>query len=92
MASLPRDDNHIPALGGTLSTNPRVLVPILANSDGQLHVVQSGRLDTGNSTEANLAGDAVFTGTSIIEVRVLTPTSAGATSCGATFELWYEDV
>lgn len=27
-----------------------------------------------------------------IEVRVLTPTSAGATSCGATFELWYEDV
>jgi len=27
-----------------------------------------------------------------IEVRVLTPTSAGDTSCGATFEGWYEDV
>ena len=27
-----------------------------------------------------------------IEVRVLTPTAAGATSAGATFELWYEDV
>lgn len=26
-----------------------------------------------------------------IEVRVLTPTSAGTTSLGSTFELWYED-
>jgi hypothetical protein len=26
-----------------------------------------------------------------IEVRVNTPTAAGATSCGSTFELWYED-
>ena len=27
-----------------------------------------------------------------IEIRVLTPASAGATSAGATFELWYEDL
>lgn len=27
-----------------------------------------------------------------IEIRILTPASAGTTSAGATFELWYEDV
>jgi len=27
-----------------------------------------------------------------IEIRVTTPASAGVTSCGATFELWYEDI
>lgn len=27
-----------------------------------------------------------------IEVRVTTPSGAGDTSCGATFELWYENL
>jgi hypothetical protein len=37
----------------------------LVNDDGQLHVVQEGKVDTGNSSSAPLAADAVFTGVSV---------------------------
>jgi hypothetical protein len=37
--------------------------PVEVNSDGQLHVVMEGKVDSGNSTDTPLLADAVYTGT-----------------------------
>jgi hypothetical protein len=59
------------------------------NSDGQLHAVLRGKVDSGNSTTTNLVASAVFTGTAIDTLDFATVTTLVHSDQNGTLDVQY---
>lgn len=76
----------------TLRKNDLIQVLDRTVTPTNIYYVRVSVLSLNGAVEVEDVSSRIMTDGTLLEVRVLTPGAAGTTSCGATFEGWYETV